>query len=70
MVGGDEKVMAFVQAAPGSAPDPVNLRAFAAERLVGYKRPSQIVVVEELPAAQSGKILKHRLLQVFADRLS
>lgn len=70
MVAGDEKVIAFVQAAEGTHPDPADLRAFAAERLAGYKRPSQIIVVTDLPAAQSGKILKHKLLDVFSDRLA
>lgn len=68
-VQGDEKVLAFVQAAPDDMPDPVDLRAFAAQRLAGYKRPSQIIVATELPAAPTGKILKHRLLETFADQL-
>ncbi|MEX0285416.1 MAG: class I adenylate-forming enzyme family protein, partial [Paracoccaceae bacterium] len=69
LVAGDEKPVAFVQAAEDDRPDPADLRGFVAERLAGYKRPSQIVVVNELPAAQSGKILKHRLLTEFADLL-
>ncbi len=69
MVAGDEKVVAFVQAAAGDMPDPEALRDFAAERLTGYKRPGQIIVATDLPAAATGKILKHRLLEVFADRL-
>ncbi|KUJ80326.1 long-chain fatty acid--CoA ligase [Ruegeria marisrubri] len=66
MVDGDEKVIAFVQAAPGDEPSPEELGAFAAERLAGYKRPSQIIVATELPAAPTGKILKHKLLEYFA----
>ncbi len=69
MVEGDEKVMAFVQAAPGDEPEEAALQAFAAERLAGYKRPSRIIVAHDLPAAPTGKILKHRLLEHFADRL-
>ncbi len=69
-VAGDEEVLAFVQAAPDNLPDEADLRAFAAERLAGYKRPARIVVATELPAAPTGKILKHLLLQHFADRLS
>ena len=69
MVGGDEKVVAFVQIAPDDAPDLEELRAFAAARLAGYKRPSQIVLAKSLPAAPTGKILKHKLLDHFADRL-
>lgn len=70
MVAGDEKVLAFVQVAPGDMPDEQTLRAFAAERLSGYKRPSQIIVATALPAAPTGKILKHKLLETFADQLA
>ncbi|MCB1340773.1 MAG: acyl--CoA ligase [Pseudooceanicola sp.] len=66
---GDEEVLAFVQAAEGDLPDPEDLRAFAARRLAGYKRPSRIIVATSLPAAPTGKILKHKLLEHFADKL-
>ncbi|MDK3074782.1 class I adenylate-forming enzyme family protein [Sedimentitalea sp. JM2-8] len=68
-VNGDEQVLAFVQAAPDDLPDPEALRAFAAERLAGYKRPARIIVATDLPAAPTGKILKHKLIAHFADRL-
>lgn len=68
-VDGDEQVLAFVQAAEGDLPDEAELRAFAAARLAGYKRPAKIVIATSLPAAPTGKILKHRLIEVFADRL-
>jgi acyl-CoA synthetase (AMP-forming)/AMP-acid ligase II len=67
--GGDEEVLAFcVPTAPGAV-DAETLRAFVAERLSGYKRPSRIVMVDALPAAATGKVLKHKLLSAFADRL-
>lgn len=69
VVGGDEKVVAFVQAAPDDMPNVEDLRVFAAQRLAGYKRPSQIIVSTELPAAPTGKILKHKLLGFFEDQL-
>ncbi|WP_121068016.1 class I adenylate-forming enzyme family protein [Chachezhania antarctica] len=69
MEGGDEKVVAFVQVSPDNRPDEADLRAFAAERLAGYKRPSRIIIAEDLPAAPSGKILKTRLAERFADAL-
>ncbi|MEC7256306.1 MAG: class I adenylate-forming enzyme family protein [Pseudomonadota bacterium] len=68
-VGGDEQVLAFVQAAPGDLPDEAELRAFVADRLTGYKRPRHIVIATDLPAAPTGKILKHKLLDIFGDRL-
>jgi long-chain acyl-CoA synthetase len=70
MKDGDEQVLAFVQVAEGDAPDAVELRDFVAQRLAGYKRPVQIVMATALPAAPTGKILKHRLLDVFADQLT
>ena len=66
---GDEHVLAFVQVVSGDEPDMAALRAFVAERLAGYKRPARIVMATSLPAAPTGKILKHRLLDHFAAQL-
>lgn len=60
-IEGNEEVIAFVQAAPGATLDTEALLAFARERLAGYKIPAQVIVMDELPAAPSGKILKHQL---------
>ncbi|MEM7318256.1 MAG: long-chain fatty acid--CoA ligase, partial [Pseudomonadota bacterium] len=68
-LAGDERVLGFVQVAKGREPDPEDLRAFLADRLAGYKRPARIVLVPSLPVAPTGKILKNRLLEEFADRL-
>ncbi len=69
MRDGDEEVLAFVQIAEGDHLDADDLRRFVGERLVGYKRPNRIVFGTSLPAAPTGKILKHRLLEAFADQL-
>ncbi len=69
LVDGDEQVLAFVQVAVGDAPDPEQLRQFVADQLAGYKRPAQIIMATELPAAPTGKILRHRLLEVFGSQL-
>ena len=66
--GGNEDILAFVQCLTGSTVDEAALKAFVAERLTGYKCPTHVFVVDQLPAAATGKILKHRLLVVFADR--
>lgn len=66
---GDEEVVAFVMLAEGDTLDEAELRAFVAERLAGYKRPARYVLATSLPAAPTGKILKHRLAEVFAERL-
>ncbi|NRB05592.1 MAG: acyl--CoA ligase [Rhodobacteraceae bacterium] len=68
-VGFDEKPVAFVQSAPGAEVTESALKAFVKERLAGYKRPVKIVVAEALPAAPTGKILKHKLLEHFAEQL-
>jgi acyl-CoA synthetase (AMP-forming)/AMP-acid ligase II len=61
LADGNEEVVAFVQPAAGADPDPAALGDWAAARLAPYKRPSRIVLMASLPAAPSGKVLKHRL---------
>ncbi|WP_287496084.1 AMP-binding protein [Pandoraea sp. CB10b_02] len=58
---GNEEVVAFVQARPGHDIDVSALAAWAAGRLAPYKRPAQILVLDALPAASTGKVLKHKL---------
>ncbi len=67
-VPGNEEVVAYVQLVPGSAVTPADLMAHAARPLTPYKRPSEIVMVDALPAASTGKILKHRLADAARDR--
>ncbi len=69
VAAGDEQVLAFCQVPDGCTLSPDDLRAFVAERLAGYKRPRQIILASSLPAAPTGKILKHRLLDTFAEQL-
>jgi len=58
---GNEKVIAFVQLAPGAAADETALRAWCAARLAPYKRPSRIEFVDALPVSSTGKPQKHLL---------
>lgn len=67
--GGDEEVLAFVQVAEGDAPDLEDLRAFVKERLAAYKRPKHIVLATSLPSAPTGKLLKHKMIEAFAEQL-
>ncbi|WP_447528930.1 class I adenylate-forming enzyme family protein [Vreelandella sp. TE19] len=60
-VAGNEEVVAFVQCEQGVEPDLAELKAFIAQRLAPYKRPTQIVLMEALPSTATGKILKGRL---------
>jgi long-chain acyl-CoA synthetase len=68
-VPGNEEVVAFVQLLPGSTVTPSDLMAHAARLLTPYKRPSEIMIVDTLPAASTGKILKHRLAGASRDRV-
>lgn len=68
MVDGDEKVLGFVEVSPEDRPTEADLQAWVKERLSGYKRPYRIVIAEKLPAAATGKILKHKLKETFAGQ--
>ncbi|HEY7611292.1 MAG TPA: AMP-binding protein [Alphaproteobacteria bacterium] len=58
---GNEEVIAFVQPALGARVSEAELAQFLKPRLAPYKQPARIVVLEQLPAAPTGKILKARL---------
>jgi long-chain acyl-CoA synthetase len=66
---GDEEVLAFVQVPTLDAVTTEDLHTFSAARLSGYKRPCQIILTLSLPAAPTGKLLKHKLLDTFVDQL-
>jgi acyl-CoA synthetase (AMP-forming)/AMP-acid ligase II len=61
LADGNEEVVAYVQPVAGGQPAMDALGAWAAARLAPYKRPARIVFMDSLPAAPSGKVLKHRL---------
>jgi len=44
--------------------------AHAARQLTPYKRPSEIIVLDALPAGSTGKILKHRLAEAACHRVA
>lgn len=58
---GNEEVVAFLQPRPDADVDIEEMKAFAADRLAPYKRPSRYVVMDTLPASGTGKLLKHKL---------
>lgn len=69
-IAGDEEVLAFVQVGLDTPLTEEILRAFVADRLAGYKRPARIILATALPAAPTGKILKHKLMDTFAQALA
>jgi acyl-CoA synthetase (AMP-forming)/AMP-acid ligase II len=60
-VEGNEEVIAFVQLIKGSTATVQDLQAHVAPQLTSYKRPSEIILLDALPATSTGKILKHKL---------
>jgi len=66
-VEGNEEVVAFVETVPEAAVAVDALRAYLKERLSPYKVPTEIVIMEHLPAAATGKILKKELQRMAAS---
>ena len=65
-----ETPVAFVVPRVGADPDEDALIAHCRQYLAGYKKPSAIIVVEELPRAAAGKVLKLRLRETYSDQFS
>jgi long-chain acyl-CoA synthetase len=62
-VDGNEEVIAFVQVIQGARTKAADLMDYVRDQLAPYKRPSDIIVLDALPATSTGKILKHQLAQ-------
>lgn len=60
-IEGDEEIIAFVEAVPGSSIETRELLALIESRLARYKKPQQIIVMPQLPVAPNGKIMKNDL---------
>lgn len=61
---GTEDIVAFVQLAAGTSVSMAELSDHAAAHLAPYKRPTEIIVLSEMPMAANGKILKAALSQM------
>lgn len=66
---GGEEIVALVQLSPGSRVVVGELADYAARHLTAYKRPSQIIVLPEIPLTPTGKVLKDELAKIAADAL-
>ncbi len=62
-VVGNEEIVAFVQLLKGTTATAQDLMAHVAPQLTSYKRPSEIILMDALPATSTGKLLKHRLAE-------
>ncbi|MFJ9182358.1 amino acid adenylation domain-containing protein [Streptomyces anulatus] len=58
---GVRRLVAYGAPRPGTAPDPVALRAWLAERLPGHLVPAAVVLLEALPVTANGKLDRDRL---------
>mgnify|MGYP002714265691 CR=1 FL=1 len=67
---GDERVAAAIVTKSGGEIDRETLRAFAKEKLTGYKVPRYFVFVDELPRNGMGKILRGEVRKLYADQVS
>ena len=67
VAGGNEQVVAFVEADRDHPPSPEELHHHLARQLSAYKCPSEIVIMAALPAAATGKILKGQLKALAQD---
>ncbi len=61
--------VAFVVAAPGSAPELAELRAWCRDRLADYKAPDRLVIVDDLPVTAMMKIDKRALAARLQEEL-
>ena len=61
---GNEDIVAFVQLEPDSTLTANDLAEYAAQRLVSYKRPSQILLVPSMPVTPTGKVIKDELAKM------
>jgi len=66
-VRGDEEVLAFVEAVPGSKVTTMELAQHAARYLASYKRPSKIVLVSAMPLTPTGKVAKNELAKMISE---
>lgn len=67
-VEGNEEVVAFVQLIKGSTVTAQDLMSYVAPQLTSYKRPSEIILMDALPATSTGKLLKHKLAESLRSR--
>jgi acyl-CoA synthetase (AMP-forming)/AMP-acid ligase II len=63
---GTEDILAFVQMVAGATTKAAELADYSASRLAPYKRPTQIILVPEMPINANGKVAKAELLAKWA----
>jgi acyl-CoA synthetase (AMP-forming)/AMP-acid ligase II len=56
-----ERIVAVVQLREGTVPDADAIIRLCQDNLAGFKKPRQVVFLDELPRNAAGKILKREL---------
>jgi acyl-CoA synthetase (AMP-forming)/AMP-acid ligase II len=64
---GNEEILAFIEASPGSNLISTDLAEYAAKHLAAYKRPTEFLFVSSMPMTASGKIAKSDLAKIADD---
>ena len=57
-----------MQRLPGASVSAEELKSYTAQQLTSYKRPTELIVLDALPSASTGKILKHKLREMAIER--
>jgi acyl-CoA synthetase (AMP-forming)/AMP-acid ligase II len=65
-----ETPVAFVVLSGADKPGESELIAHCRQYLAAYKKPSAVIMVEELPRNAGGKVLKRRLRETYGDQFS
>ncbi|MBW1682216.1 MAG: AMP-binding protein, partial [Deltaproteobacteria bacterium] len=60
-----EKIVAYVVRQPGAALDEEGVVRHVSENLASYKKPREVIFVDELPYSPSGKLLKRELREMY-----
>ncbi|MBV9552915.1 MAG: long-chain fatty acid--CoA ligase, partial [Alphaproteobacteria bacterium] len=63
-----ERPLLIVVARPGCQPDRDRLMAMLAQQFPKWMLPDDVAVVDELPHTATGKIMKSKLREIFANR--
>jgi fatty-acyl-CoA synthase len=64
---GETPVAVVVPADPAAPPTLDELTGWLRDRLASYKKPTALVLVDELPRSAAGKVLKHELRRKYGE---
>lgn len=65
-VDNNENIVAFVELKPGASVEPSEIIRYVGDNLASYKKPQQVILLDSIPVAPNGKVLKSVLAQRLA----